>query len=120
MKAKFTFKANDDKAIEIRVTKWGYRYMTSDEHIPEIRQRYQKIKDDYALKNDGNQGAFMTSSKKPAFKVVFSRKMVAKLPKEYREAGYRYPTDIILKDPYYNVVDRVIFINFFTEAILKK
>ena len=111
-KARFNFKAQDDKLDQIRGVKWGRSYQTTDESVPEIKTYHREIAERF---EGGNQGAFMTSPKKPGFKIIFGQKAIAKIPEDFRHANYRTMKKFVVKKPLYNITGRTIFINFFTE-----
>lgn len=109
-------KANDDKLKDLTIRKWGFYYSTRDLSIPELAARQERNKVKAEAKQEGAKlSTYETNATVVDMKVVFSKKTMAKLPKQIVNMTPKYARELILKDVYYGIEGDILFINFFSE-----
>lgn len=120
MNKTYKLKTQDGKMPELIIKKWRYGYITTDERLEGMSEKNEKIKKRNSEKYAGDPSPYTPSPGLAKLQVYFNPKAADKIPSEIKEMLPKWPTPIILKNVYYNIVDKKIFINFFSEAKVKE
>lgn len=120
MGATYKLKTQDGKASELIIKKWRYGYITTDERIEGMAERNERIRKRNSEKYAGDPNPFTPTPGKAKLQVYFNPKAAEKLPPIIKEILPKWPTAIVFKNVYYNIVDKKMFINFFSDAKLQE
>jgi hypothetical protein len=116
MTYKITYKAFDNKkAYTLTVIKWGNRWYTTDEVIPELEEKQkpqrQKWYEENLLNSDN---PFIKGPKLASLPVAFSKKVREQIGEDILKASYRTPTAFIFENADYNIQNGTLWINGMT------